>query len=163
MQIINENITTAIVDKLTSKESLLDIMIDCEDYLDQANVYAFENWDKGVLVHGPEVKKYWVNVIFKYPYREMPDPQGGLRLLPHGTKVRYKKAWEKYPAPIKSPDDYEPGTKRPRMKKRKIWLLCLSIPRRFVEAVNQDMFDQYDAEINDVQNAEDQLAVGSTL
>jgi hypothetical protein len=64
---------------------------------------------------------------------------------------------------IKSPDDYEPGTKRPKMKKKPIWLVHLSIPRRFVDAVNQDMLDQYDDEAEDAENAEEQLIKGPTL
>lgn len=163
MIILEQNSAVDIVNKLAKKEDLLDILLDVESYLDDANLYVFDNWIKGIVVSGPTVKKYWVEVVLKYDHKLMPDPEGGLRLTPHGTKVKFQKAQEEVPLPIHSPDDYEPGTKRPRMKKVPIWLVYLKIPRRFVEAVDQDMLDQYDDETDDVENAEDQLTTGSTL
>ena len=125
--ILRESAAAEIVNKLASQEDLLDILMDVETYLDESNLYVFDNWIKGVIVSGPRVKKYWIDVILKYDHDQMPDPEGGLRLTPHGTKVH------------------------------------LSIPRRFVDAVNQDMLDQYDDEAEDVENAEDQLSKGTTL
>jgi len=162
-QIITENDASEIVDKLSSQDDLLDIMIDVETYLDDSNLYVFKNWIKGVLVKGPVVRKYWVDVAFKYEYEQMPDPEGGLRLTPHGTRIKFQKAKEEVPVEVKSPSDYEPGTKKPKMRKKPIWIVYMSIPRRFVEAVNQDMLDQYDMETDNADEAEDQLAKGTTL
>jgi hypothetical protein len=165
MVLLSETAASDLVAKLAKKPDLVDIMIDIEDYLDSSNIYVFDNWIKGVLVAGPFVRKYWIDVTFKYDYHEMPDPDGGLRLTPHGTKITFKKAKEQFPMPIKSPDDYEPGTKMPRMKTKPIWLVNIKIPRRFVEAINQDMLDQYDDSSDDVDvdNASDTLIKGSTL
>lgn len=163
MVLLHENLATEIVNKLAKKPDLVDIMIDVEDYLDNSSLYVFDNWIKGVLVAGPIVKKYWVEVAFKYDLRDMPDPEGALRLIPHGTKVSFKKAEELVPVEIKTPDDYEPGTKKPRMKKKRVWLVYMRIPRRFVEAVNQDMLDQYDDEAENSEEAADQLSKGTTL
>lgn len=163
MIILEQDSAAEIVNKISKQEDLLDILLDVESYLDDSNLYVFDNWIKGVIVQGPIVKKYWVDVVLKYAHVDMPDPEGGLRLTPHGTKVKFKKAKEEVPQEIKSPDDYEPGTKRPRMKQVPIWLVYLSIPRRFVEAVDQDMLDQYDDETDDTENAEDQLTKGSTM
>lgn len=159
---LTESAASEIVDRLNKDTNLLDIAIDIESYLDDANVYVFKNWAEGVLVQGPCMRKYWVDVIFKYEWHEMPDPDGALRLLPHGTKVRYSKAHELTPVQIRTPDDYEPGTKKPRMKKKRVWLVHLSIPRRFIEAVDQDLIDQYDLEANDAESAEEQMAQGGT-
>jgi hypothetical protein len=108
------------------------------------------------------VKKYWIEVTFKYPYHHMPDPEGGLRLTQHGTKIQYEKTFQTVPVPIHSPDDYEPGTKKPRMKKEKVWLIHMKIPRRFVETLDPEMLDIYDEEVEDtdMDNAEDQMAQG---
>lgn len=163
MIILEQGSAADIVSKISKKEDLLDILLDVESYLDDANLYVFDNWIKGIVVQGPNVKKYWVEIVLKYDHKDMPDPEGGLRLTPHGTRIKFKKAEEEVPMPIHSPDDYEPGTKRPRMKKVPIWLVYLKIPRRFVDAVDQDMLDQYDDETDDVENAEEQLSTGSTL
>jgi hypothetical protein len=162
--ILTETAASEIVDRLNKDTNLLDIAIDVESYLDDANLYVFKNWLEGVLVKGPVMRKYWVDVIFKYEHDQMPDPDGALRLLPHGTKVRYSKAHEWVSLPIKSPDDYEPGTKKPKMTRKKVWLVHMSIPRRFIEAVNQDLIDQYDLEADDAESAADHMATqGSTL
>ena len=116
----------------------------------------------GVIVKGPSVRKYWVDVTLKYEHDHMPDPQGGLRLIPHGAKVKYQKAVELVPQPINSPSDYQPGTKKPRMIKQPIWLVHLSIPKRFVEAVEQELLDNYDDQADDIESAEDQLEVGGS-
>jgi hypothetical protein len=156
--ILKETAAADIVDRLNSDSTLLDIAIDIESYLDDANLYVFKNWIKGVLVSGPDVRKYWVDVVLKYDHAEMPDPDGAFRLLPHGTKVSFKKAQEQVPTKIKSPDDYEPGTKKPKMQLKPIWLVYMSIPRRFIEAVDQDLIDQYDLEAEDSDSAESQMS-----
>ena len=94
MVLLHENLATDVVNKLANQPDLVGIMIDIEDYLDNNSLYVFDNWIKGVLVAGPIVKKYWVEVAFKYDLHDMPDPEGALRLTPHGTKVSFKKAEE---------------------------------------------------------------------
>jgi hypothetical protein len=87
----------------------------------------------------------------------MPDPEGGLRLTTHGTKIKFEKAKIMRPEPIKDPSDYEPGTHKPRMKAPQIWLVHMKSPRRFVDAVNQDILDQYDTEAEDAETAGNQV------
>jgi hypothetical protein len=147
--------------KLTKQPNLIDIMVDVEDYLDNSNLYVFDNWIKGVLVRGPVVRKYWIEITLKYERKQMPDPEGALRLTPHGTQVKFEKAQELRPEPIRDPSDYEPGTMKPKMKPHDVWLVHMCIPRRFVEAVNQDLLDQYDEEAEDAETAEDQIAQGA--
>lgn len=153
-----------IIKKLTAKQDLMDVMLDIEDYLDNNNLYVFDNWFKGQLVNGPVVKKYWIEVTFKYDWKHMPDPEGGLRLTQHGTKISFEKSHQLVPVQINSPDDYEPATKKPRMRKEKVWLVHMKIPRRFVETLDPELLDIYDEEIeaSDMDNAEDQAAVGQT-
>jgi hypothetical protein len=155
MALILETSASDVVNRLARKPDLVDIMIDIEDYLDSSNLYVFDNWINGVLVQGPRVQKYWIDVTFKYDHDQMPDPDGGLRLTAHGTKVSFQRAKEVRPLPINNPSDYEPGTHKPRMKAFPVWLVHMRIPRRFVEAVNQDLLDQYDDEAEDTDAAQD--------
>jgi len=153
-----------IIKRLTAKQDLMDVMLDIEDYFDSNNLYVFDNWFKGELVDGPRVRKYWIEVTFKYPYTQMPDPEGGLRLTQHGTKIKYERSHQLVPQPINSPSDYEPGTKKPRMKREKVWLVHMRIPKRFVETLDPEMLDIYDEEVedNDLDNANDEAASGQT-
>lgn len=161
MATILENAALDALQKLNKQPNLIDIMVDVEDYLDNSDLYVFDNWIKGVLVRGPVVKKYWVEITLKYERDQMPDPEGGLRLTPHGTRVQFEKAQELRAEPIRSPSDYEPGTTKPRMKPHDVWLVHMCIPRRFVEAINQELLDQYDDEAEDTDQAEDQISAGA--
>lgn len=158
-----QNLSAAdVVAKLAGQQNLVNIMIDVEDYLDNSNLYVFDNWIKGTLVRGPVIKKYWIEISLEYPAQDMPDPDGALRLIPHGTMVKFQKSHRLESQPIISPSDYEPGTHKPRMKREPIWLVHMNIPRRFVEAVNQDLLDQYEDEAEDSETADDQLSQGTT-
>lgn len=159
------NSASEVVKKLSAKDDLLSILMDVESYLDESNLYVFDNWIAGVIVSGPIIKKYWIDIILKYDHKQMPDPDGALRLIPHGTKVRYQKAHEQVPVEVKTPDDYQPGTKKPRMKKIPIWLVHMRIPRRFVDAIHQDILNQYEDQVaapEDLQNAQDHFMQGGS-
>jgi len=150
-----------VITRLSDNTDLVDIMISIEDYLDTNDMYSFKNWIKGEIVSGPYVRKYWVKVTLKYDYRDMPDPSGGLRLLKHGTKISYHISTEEIPIEIKSPDDYQPGTKKPKMEKVKIWLIDLLIPRRFVESISKEIMDLYDEDV-DLDTADEAVSQGTT-
>ena len=149
------------IGRLSKSEDLVDILIDIEHYFDTNNLYAFKNWINGEVVSGPFVKKYWVKLVLKYPYKQMPDPDGGLRLLKHGTKIHFDIALEEYPIEIKKPSDYQPGTKKPKMRNRKVWLVTMMIPRRFVQNIDAEIMDMYDDEV-DTETIEDANAEGNT-
>ena len=148
--------------RLDDSPDLVDILISIEDYLDRNDIYAFKNWHLGELVDGPNVRPYWISVTFKWPYKHMPDPMGGARLLPHGTKVMFKVDKENVPQPIKTPSDYEPGTHKPKIKAEKVWLVEIMIPRRFVEDLDSEIMDLYDERVDDIETVEDAEAEGAT-
>lgn len=148
-----------VVERIYDSEDLVDILIDIEDYLDSNDLYAFKNWKQGEVVSGPWTQRYWVKLTLKYPYRQMPDPEGGLRLLQHGTKINYRIAKEKYDVKVKSEADYQPGTVKPKIKERKIWLVDLLIPRKFVQNLDNEVLDQYEEEV-DTETIDDASAEG---
>lgn len=135
------------VSRLEKSSSLLDVMIQVEDWMDSLDLYAFKNWLEGEVVEGPHVKRYWILFTLKYEYKEMPDPQGAIRMLYHGTKVAYRKGVERVPVKIEKPSDYEQGTKKPKMKDDPVWLIDIKIPRRFIEDFAGDL-DLYDDEVD---------------
>ena len=92
----------------TSEGSLL-TLLDFERVLDELDLYAFKNWDRGELVQGPDIGKYRVGCIFMWPEKLMPDPRGARRLLPFDCEVKFKKTTMKIPMKIEDPSDYRPG------------------------------------------------------
>lgn len=155
----DEEKASEVVTRVYDSEDLVDILIDIENYLDGNDMYVYKNWKLGEVVSGPWTQRYWVKVTLKYPYRKMPDPEGGLRLLQHGTKIRYRVAKEKYSVDVKSEADYQPGTVKPKIKERKIWLIDLLIPRKFVQNLDNEVLDQYEEEV-DTETIDDANAEG---
>lgn len=151
-----------VIKRADDNPDLIDIMIGIEDYLDRNDIYAFKNWMLGELVDGPHIRPYWITVSFKWPYEKMPDPSAGLRLIPQGTHVRYRRDTENVPQPIENPSDYEPGTHKPKIKPEKVWVVELRIPRRFIESLDTEVMDLYDDKIDDMDTVEDAETEGST-
>lgn len=147
------------VKRLHQHNSLTDILIQVEDFFDNLDLYVFQNWLEGEVFEGPQIKRYWVNLTLKYKYEDMPDPQGAIRLLKHGAKVLYRKEEEEVPIPIKNAGDYRPGEPgKPRMTTETVWLIDISIPRKFIEELDDaDLATFDDEEINtdDISDARD--------
>lgn len=129
---ILENLKT-----LTMTNSSIYTMLDFERVIDELDVYTFENWKKGELVAGPKYEKYYVTCVFMWPYKLMPNPRGGERLLDYGCEVRYKKDHLVYPMKVEDPSDFQPGTKVPKMKRSPIWLVEIVIPKQLMQEINQ--------------------------
>jgi hypothetical protein len=141
--------------RLSDSESLTDVLIQMEDYMDSLDIYVFKNWFEGEIVQGPEIRRYWVSMTLKYAYEEMPDPAGAERLIRHGAKVTYKKAKEEEPVEVKSREDLQPNNK-PKMTLSDIWLVSVQIPRRFIEELDDSDLEMHiDDELVDVEDVSD--------
>lgn len=77
------------INRLDDSSSLVDVLINVENFLDSMDLYVFKNWFDGEIVDGPNVSKYWVSLSLLYDYDKMPDPDGALVLEDHGAKVEY--------------------------------------------------------------------------
>ena len=118
-------------------ENTLEILMDFERVLDELDTYVFKNWIKGELVEGPLYEKYFVTCTFMWPEKMMPDPRAGERLLDYNIRVRYKKTEFEYPVEVESPDDYRPGTKMPKMIKKPVWLVEITIPKQLMREIHR--------------------------
>ncbi len=118
-------------------DSSLDSLLDFERVLDELDLYVFANWKEGELVEGPIYEKYFVTCTFMWPYKRMPDPRGGERLLEYDCEVYYVKDVLEYPVKIEDPDDFEPGTKMPKMDSAPIWLVKIVMPKKLMQEIQQ--------------------------
>jgi len=136
-------------------DSSLVTLMDFERVLDELDLYAFKNWKDGELVEGPVYEKYFVTCSFMWPYKMMPDPRGGERLLDYDCEISYKKDKLEYAVNIESPDDYEPGTKMPKMKTKPIWVVTITMPKKLMQEIQQGSVELESATIDleDVENA----------
>ena len=118
-------------------DSAVSTLLDFELVLDELDLYAFANWKQGELVEGPTYQKYFVTCTFMWPYKKMPDPKGASRLSEYECEVRYKQDFFEHPDRVKSPDDFKPGTKVPRMIKSPIWLVEIVMPKKLMSDIQQ--------------------------
>lgn len=166
-QIINN------VKNIYMTDSSLETLLDYERVLDELDLYTFKNWKKGELISGPNYEKYFVSCSWMYNYREMPDPEGGERLLNYGCEISYRKDTLEFPIDVKSPDDFKPGTKVPRMVTKPIWIVTIVMPKKLMSDIQQgaielenetldveDLDDAYEDNLDQLQQNTDQFDQG---
>lgn len=129
-------------------DSMLSILLDFERVMDNVDMYVFKNWIKGELVKGPEVEKYWVTCTFMYPYKMMPDPKGATRLLDYNCKIYYAEDFITRPKKVEGPEDFEPGTKKPKKIKNKVWLVSIRMPKDLISDIRQGYIEIEGKNIN---------------
>lgn len=132
-------------------------LLDYERVLDEADVYAFKNWKHGELVQGPNVGRYSCKCVFMWPYKLMPDPRAALRLINIGCRVTYGKGEVEVPVEVKDYDDFNPGTRYPKMHKRKVWFVEVVVPVDLMDDIKEGTIDLADqtidlSEIDDAYN-----------
>ena len=151
---INDTITSAF-----ESDSVLNVLIDFEGVLDHLDVYAYENWEKGEIVQGPDLEKYWVTVTLMYPKKLMPNPEGALRIIERGGKVMFGEDIYLKPVKITSPESMEQRRKpftdkegkeelRPKLIKVPIWLVKITLPRKFVNSQSSEKIRVADTELD---------------
>jgi hypothetical protein len=136
-------------------DSSLNTLLDFERVLDELDLYVFAHWKEGELVEGPVYEKYFVTCTFMWPYKMMPDPRGGERLLEYDCEIYYSKDTLEYPIKIETPDDYEAGTKMPKMAKKPIWLVTIVMPKKLMQEIQQGSLDLESAtlDLEDIEQA----------
>jgi len=136
-------------------DSSLNTLLDFERVLDELDLYVFSHWKEGELVEGPVYEKYFVTCTFMWPYKLMPDPRGGERLLDYDCEVYYSKDTLEYPIKVKTPDDFEPGTKMPKMGKKPVWLVTIVMPKKLMQEIQQGSLDLESAtlDLEDIEQA----------
>jgi hypothetical protein len=97
----------------------------------------------------------------------MPDPRGALRLIKIGCKVTFGKGEIEVPIEVTNYDDFVPGTRYPKMHKRKVWFVEITIPFELMDDIKEgsidlagqtidlsEIQDAYDEDLDDVEQEE---------
>jgi len=126
---------------IMTSDGTMEVLLDFERVLAEADIYAFKNWGFGELVDGPIVRRYEIIATFMFPTGLMPDPRGAKRLLPLGCKVSFKKTKIAVPVQIKEPSDYKAGTHYPKLTKKSVWLVNIVMPRDLMNDIKEGSVD----------------------
>jgi hypothetical protein len=141
--------------KVHRNASLIDVLIEFDQFLDDLNVYSYKNWFEGEVIDGPHLSRYWCEISLMYPYEQMPDPEGGKRLLSRNCKVYYREDHYMEPRKVESPDDYEPGTKKPKIDKVPVWVVQIKVPKKYVLVYDSKEHDEEELEKGYQQGLDD--------
>lgn len=148
-----------LIKNLSSMQIGLEMLIEFEKTLDMAGVFAYQNWELGELVEGPELDRYWFTTTWMWPRKLMPDPDAGLRLLKYDCRVSYREDEFIEPVRVLDPnEDIDHRAQRPRtarMRRVPVWLVTIHMPRRFVDDSYEGVFEISGEEIDieDIQGA----------
>lgn len=137
------------VQTLSTNDQAFKILKDFERVLDELDIYVFANWENGELLEGPTVGRYAVTCKFMWPRENMPDPEGGARLLDYGCKVIYEKENLMVPRKVYSPDDFRPGTKKGKIDAHPVWVVSITIPKKLMQDIFQGYTDKENRSIAD--------------
>ena len=118
-------------------DSAVNTLLDFERVCDELDLYAYANWKQGELVEGPIYEKYFVKCTFMWPYKKMPDPRGAARLSEYDCDVSFKRDFFEHPEKVKTPNDFKPGTKVPKLVNSPIWLVEIVMPKKLMADIEQ--------------------------
>lgn len=158
----NTNEILALIKRVSGQETSLNMLMEFERTLDATNLYAYRNWMNGELVEGPVIDRYWFTTTWMYPYKMMPDPRGGLRLLKYGCKISYREETLKEPSRVLGRGDLMQGVednqKKAKILNKPVWLVTIEMPRKFVDEAQDAMLEFEDGEIDieDINQAYDE-------
>ena len=137
-----------VLDIIKNIESIYDsntsfqVLKDFERVIDELDTYVYKNWKDGELIQGPDIERHWVTCAFMWDRDNMPDPQGGKRLLDYDCKVTYQKSYVIEPRKIKDPDDIRPGTKKGKLDRKPIWVVTIQMPKKLIGDIYTGYIEQ---------------------
>ena len=132
----------------------MNTLLDFERVIDEADVYAYKNWINGELVQGPDVGRYSCTCTFMWPYKLMPDPRATLRLATIGCNVKMMKSKIDVPVAVTSYEDFQSGSRYPKMQENKVWFMQIEIPFELMDDIKEGSVDIAGDEI-DLSEIED--------
>ncbi len=148
------------IKSISLTDSAVNSLLDFERVIDELDIYTFAHWKRGELVEGPKYEKYFITCTFMWPYKKMPDPRGGERLLEYGCEISYKKDHLEYPIKVKTPNDFEPGTKVPKLARTPVWLVEIVMPKKLMQEINQGSLELESGTIIDAEDIEQSYETG---
>lgn len=141
---------------INNQKNMLGILMEIERTIDETGLYSYLNWDKGELVDGPRISKYWVTTKWMYLGEQMPDPRGTLRLQKIGCKVDMNEDTFKKPVKIYHTTDWEdPISKKAKLDDVPVWIVTIMMPSRYIDMYDVDYTDSPEDELVDTKGTND--------
>lgn len=141
------------IENIYGSNNSLNLLKDFERVIDELDVYVYDNWIDGELVEGPKESRYFVECTFMWPKEEMPDPEGGKRLLEYGCKVQVAETSISTVRKIKKPDDIRPGTRKGKIDQLPVIMIKIKMPKKLMSDINRGYTELDKNKIEDIISA----------
>jgi hypothetical protein len=125
------------IEQVYGSNNSLNLLKDFERVIDELDTYVYDNWIDGELIEGPKETRYFVECTFMWPKEQMPEPEGGRRLLEYGCKVQFAESKVALVRKIKKPDDIRPGTRKGKIDHKDVWKVRITIPKKLMADINR--------------------------
>lgn len=136
-----------LIQELYKDNNYLDTLINIDDFFDILNLYVYPNW-LDMEVVDVKFMKYFTSLQLKSPYNKMPHPKGAVLLTKFDCQVKYKETYEYVVKEVNGIDDTyvdkKTGDRRPKVEKKKCWIIDLLIPNKHI--INDEVYDLDDAQ-----------------
>ena len=140
------------IENVYGSNNSLNLLKDFERVIDELDTYVYDNWIEGELVQGPIESRYWVQCTFMWPKEQMPEPQGGKRLLDYGCKVQFAETKLAKVRKIKKPDDIRPGTRKGKIDQDDVWMVKITMPKKLMNDINRGYKNLDKNKVEDILN-----------
>jgi hypothetical protein len=140
------------IETVYGSNNSLNLLKDFERVIDELDVYVYDNWIDGELMEGPKESRYWVQCTFMWPKEDMPEPEGGRRLLDYGCKVEFAESTLAKVRKIKTHDDIRPGTRKGKIDQEDIWMVRISMPKKLMNDINRGYRNLDKNKVEDILN-----------
>ena len=140
------------IENVYGSNNSLNLLKDFERVIDELDTYVYDNWIDGELVQGPVESRYWVQCTFMWPKEQMPEPQGGKRLLDYGCKVQFAETKLAKVRKIKKPDDIRPGTRKGKIDQEDVWMVKITMPKKLMNDINRGYRNLDKNKVEDILN-----------
>ena len=140
------------IEQIYGSNNSLNMLKDFERVIDELDVYVYDNWIDGELVEGPKESRYYIQCTFMWSKENMPEPNGGKRLLEYGCKVEFAQDVISKVRKIKKPDDIRPGTRKGKIDQEEVWKVRITMPKKLMSDINRGYRNLDKNKVNDILN-----------
>lgn len=140
------------IETIYGSNNSLALLKDFERVIDELDVYVYDNWIDGELVAGPKESRYFVECTFMWDKDQMPEPEGGKRLLEYGCKVQFAESKVSSVRKIKKPEDIRPGTKKGKIDHKEVWMVKITMPKKLMNDINRGYNELDRNKVEDIVN-----------
>lgn len=138
-------------------ESILDVAMECAFFLEQIGALGYRNWDKGEIINGPHVSRFFSTITLMFSASALPDGTVLDRLK--NMKCRVSHETDIYRRVITYREDNDTSNYKQEVVDHKVWNVTIKIPNRYLAldgntVMNIDDEDIYYDDIEVVYNDE---------